>query len=178
MRIRQGDAHRAKSPEGAASRHEPYVSSTWLANADAEHLRRPDLDAALLALDGERRRERRRAGRAAVSCLATALRTGRRQLGLELEEVALHGPAAETERDPVTQRLSPFLLDPVPLRLLAFHGSPSRRRRPPEPGFARREAQLGRCAGSEEGGGSWGNPGFPHVGSSWIQFRLATENDS
>ena len=55
--------------------------------------------------------------RAAVPRLAAALRARRRQLRLELEEVPLDGAAAETERDPVAERLAPLLLDPVPLRL-------------------------------------------------------------
>jgi hypothetical protein len=37
-----------------------------------------------------------------------------------------------------------------------------RRRLPPEPGFARREAKLQPQESSEEKGGSWGKHGFPH----------------
>ena len=51
-----------------------------LADPDAEHLGRADRGAALLALDRERRRERRRALGAAVPRLAAAVRARSRQL--------------------------------------------------------------------------------------------------
>ena len=69
-----------------------------LADPDAEHLGRPHRCAALLALDRERRRERRRALGAAVPRLAAAVRARGGQLGLVLEEVAPHRAAARDRR--------------------------------------------------------------------------------
>jgi len=39
----------------------------------------------------------------------------------------------------------------------------------PEPGFARREANLGRTVPDPEKGGSWGKHGFPH--GSYSELR-------
>ena len=99
-------------------------SAAGLSDPDAQHFRRPHRRAALLAGDGESRREGRRAFRAAVAGLAPALRADGGQFRLELEEVALHGAAAEAEGDPVAECLAALLLDPVPpgLRARLLHG--------------------------------------------------------
>ena len=84
-------------------------------NPDAELLGRPKLSPARLAFDGERGAEACPAGWTLGAQIAAALRARGRQLVHELLEVALHEPAAETNGDPVAERLAPFLLDPVPL---------------------------------------------------------------
>ncbi len=75
----------------------------------AELLGRSKLSAARLALDGEDGSEESAAGRTAIPHLSAARRADARQLGLVLLEVALRMTAAEAERDPVAQRLSPLL---------------------------------------------------------------------
>ena len=72
---------------------------------------------ALLALDGERRRDGRGAARAAMPELASALRTGTRQVVFAVQEVAQRVTTGEAERDPVAERLAALLLDPVAFRL-------------------------------------------------------------
>ena len=100
-----GDRERARRAALAAG----------LANRRPEELRRPDLLVALLAAHRERRRDRSRARRAAAAERTAALGAVGRQLVLELEEIALHVTADETESDPVAERLAPLLLDPIPL---------------------------------------------------------------
>jgi hypothetical protein len=84
------------------------------ADGRAEKLRVAQGRATFLALDRERRGDRRRARRAPVPKQAAALRTGGRKLRLVVEEIAQRVPAGEAERDPVAERLAPLLLDPVP----------------------------------------------------------------
>ena len=69
--------------------------------------------AALLALDGEGRRERRVARRAAVEQLAAARRAVVGHLGLELLEPAPGGAAGEADRRPVAEHLAALLAQPV-----------------------------------------------------------------
>jgi len=88
-------------------------SASWPANGRSEELRLAQRGAALLALDRERRRDGCGTARTPMSKQPPALRTGGRKLGFVLEEVAQRVPTGETERDPVSERLSPLLLDPV-----------------------------------------------------------------
>jgi hypothetical protein len=92
-------------------------SATGLADLGAEELARPDLGAALLALDRERGSDRRVARGTALPYLPAALRTRKRELCLVLEEVALRVPAAKTERHPVSEGPATLLLDPAPFPL-------------------------------------------------------------
>ena len=86
-----------------------------LADWAAEELRWAKLCVALLALDSERRRDQRAAGRAAVSQQPVALRAAGGDLRLALLEEAQCETAAEAEGDPVAKRLASLLLDPVAL---------------------------------------------------------------
>src|SRR4029079_17293236 len=90
-----------------------------LANRTTEKLRRSHGRPALLALDEERRWEPGAAGRAEVAHLAGAVRARRWDLDLELANVARREAAPDAEGDPVAQRLTALLLDPVPFRLPA-----------------------------------------------------------
>jgi hypothetical protein len=93
-----------------------------LADRAAEQLGGAHRCAALLALDEERRRKSCVARRAATADIRVALRTGGRNVGLEVVEVA-HGEAAhEAERDPVAERLPALLLNPVALRTTRRRG--------------------------------------------------------
>src|SRR5262249_7858212 len=103
--------------------------SAPLSDRRAEQLPLAQRGAALLAVDRERRAERRRAGGAAAQHGAAALPALVRDLGLELVEPPLRGPATETERHPVAQHLPAFLAQPV--RGLA-HGQTVARGEPPE----------------------------------------------
>jgi hypothetical protein len=80
----------------------------------AELLGRPQLGAALFALDRERGGKARAAAGTLRSQLAAALRALGGQLVHVLLEVTLHEAAAEAERDPIAERLAPLLLQPVP----------------------------------------------------------------
>src|SRR4029450_315920 len=95
---------------------EPPRSAARAADGASEELSRPHLRPTLLALDLERRRERRRAGGAAVPQLTATVRARPRKPVLELEEVALRVPALHAEGHVVAERPPPFFLDPVALR--------------------------------------------------------------
>src|SRR5690242_13126423 len=79
----------------------------------AEELVRPHRLPAGLAIDDGDGRERSSAGTAPAEKLATALRAGVRQLGLELLEPPARRAATETECDPIAEDLSTLLPQPV-----------------------------------------------------------------
>jgi hypothetical protein len=87
--------------------------SAGSADLRPEQLRRPQLAAARLAVDGEYRGEADVAGRAAGANLTAALRARGRELALPVLEVALREPAAEADGDPVAEHLAALLPQPV-----------------------------------------------------------------
>ena len=89
----------------------------FAADTAAEELGGSHLRTALLALDLERRGERRGAHWTTMAELGTAVGAVRGKVDFELEEVALREPTLKAERDEVSEGLPPLLLDPVALRL-------------------------------------------------------------
>src|SRR5690349_9899137 len=79
----------------------------------AEQRRWPNRLSALFAVHDGQRREGRAAGVTAAKQLAAALRTGVRQLCLELLEPPARSTAAETECDPIAEDLPTLLPQPV-----------------------------------------------------------------
>src|SRR5262249_55022179 len=79
----------------------------------AEELVGPQRLAALLAVDGRDRRDRRVAARATPQQHAAALRALVGHLALELLEPPARGAAAEADGDPVAEHLAAFLATPV-----------------------------------------------------------------
>ncbi len=100
---------------GVARASSPDSGSALLGATDphAELLRRAELGAAGLALDGKRGAEARVAGRATGADLAVTLRARGRQLVLELVEVALRKATGQAEGHPVAEGLAALLTQPV-----------------------------------------------------------------
>src|SRR4051794_18393499 len=88
-------------------------ASSALANRHAEELGVAEPRAALLAVDREGRRERRRARRAAGEHLAAAALALARDLRLELLDPAPRPATAQAHGGPVAQHLAALLAQPV-----------------------------------------------------------------